>query len=76
VEILYVRPKRGALAFSVADGGGRDQDGVQNGEIAMAMESLRPFKGNPHPPQTVEPGDLILVIDSRGLRTAMVEVLP
>jgi len=74
VDLLYVRPKRGAWAFTVSDGGTRDGDGEVNGSIAMPLASLRPFKGNPHPPESVEAGDLLLVIDRRGLRTAVVEV--
>jgi hypothetical protein len=75
VEVLYVR-RGAAWAFHVSDGGGSDADGEQNGSIAMRLDSLKPFKGNPHPPKTVQAGDLILVIDPLGVRTAVTEVKP
>jgi hypothetical protein len=74
VEVLYVRPRHGAWTFKVADGGGRDSDGVQNGAIVMPVASLVPLKGNPHPPEIVFAGDVLLIIDPRGLRTAVLEV--
>ncbi|HEY0157369.1 MAG TPA: hypothetical protein VGF28_08805 [Thermoanaerobaculia bacterium] len=76
VEVLYVRPRRGAWTFSGADGGGLDADGEQNGAVVMRLQSLQRLKGNPEPPGAVEGGDLVLVIDPRRLRTATFEVQP
>lgn len=74
VEVLYVRPGRGAWTYTVADGGGRDADALPNGTIVMRLESLKPMKGNPHAPTAIEAGDLMLIIDPRFMRTAAVEV--
>ena len=76
VEVLYVRPHGGAWTFSVADGGGRDGDRLQNGTIVVPLASLTALKGNPHPPSTVESGDLVLVLDPDLMRSAAVEVQP
>jgi len=75
VEVLYVRPHGGgAWKFAVADGGGLDADGQPNGTIVMNLSSMQSMKGNPHAPATVQKGDLIVVIDPRGFRTATLEV--
>jgi hypothetical protein len=76
VEVLYVRPRGGAWTYSVLDGGGRDADQRQNGTIVMPLEALAPLKGNPHAPAATAAGDLILIIDPRGVRSASVEVTP
>lgn len=74
IELMYVRPRFGAWSFSVADGGTRDADLSQNGQIVIPLQSLISYQGNPHPPATVETGDLLLVIDPNGMRTATLEV--
>lgn len=76
VEVLYVRPPESAWSFSVADGGEDDGDGMQNGSVVISLSSLRPIEGDLAPPETIAAGDLVLVIDSRRLRTATVEVKP
>jgi hypothetical protein len=76
IEVLYVRPHLGAWRYAVADGGGRDLDGVANGTIVMPLLELKPFKGNPHAPERIEEGDFLLLIDPRGTRTATIEVHP
>lgn len=76
IEVLYVRPKRAAWRYAVADGGGLDGDAIMNGSIVMPLASLRPLKGNPPAPDRVEEGDFLLLIDPRGMRTAKIEVQP
>jgi hypothetical protein len=74
VEILYVRPRIGAWRFSVADGGGLDADLLPNGTIVMPLASMTALGGNPQVPASIQEGDLILVIDPRGLRSTSMEV--
>lgn len=74
IELLYVRPPARAWSFAVADGGGLDADGVQNGTIVVALSSLKPLHGNGERPSAVERGDVLLFLDPRQLRTATLEV--
>ena len=74
IEVLYVRPPARAWSFAVADGGGRDADGVQNGTIVVALPSMKPLHGQSGGPSVTERGDVILVLDPRQLRTGTVEV--
>jgi hypothetical protein len=74
VELLYVRPHRGAWSFGAGDSSERDADHESDGTIVVSLSSLRRFEGNPHPPDVIEPGDLILVIDPYRIRTAQMVV--
>jgi len=74
IELLYVRPRAGAWTFHAADGGGRDADAMQNGSITVPLASLKPLEGSGQAPASVEPGDLILMIDPRLMRASTVEV--
>jgi hypothetical protein len=74
VELLYVRPQGGAWFLSATNGGIGDQDHVQDTVIKISLQSLEPAEGSPNPPATTAAGDLILVIDPRSNRTAVVKV--
>lgn len=70
-EIIYVRRQVGAWFLSAMDGGLGDQDGDLNTVIAIPLQSLQPFAGNPGPPTAVAAGDIILILDPYSNRTAM-----
>lgn len=74
VELMYVRPKRGAWFISATDGGLGDSDGVQDTTISISLTSLETVQGNPQPPVTAAPDDLILMIDPRSNRTTVSRV--
>jgi hypothetical protein len=74
IELMFVRPGRGVWSFRAGDGGGLDQDGTRDGWVKIALASLVAYKGNPHPPATVEPGDRVFLIDPTELRAGDVEV--
>lgn len=74
IELLYVRPPARAWTFSVDDGGGLDGDGVQNGKIVVALQSLQALHGQAGAPAAIESGDVLLLLDARYLRTATVEI--
>lgn len=74
VELLYVRPPGRAWSYAVADGGGLDADGAQNGTIVVALSSLEPLHGDGDRPAAVQRGDVLLFLDPRQLRTATLEV--
>ena len=75
VELMYVRPKRGAWFVSAADGGLNDLDGQHDASIVISMQNLERVEGNPHPPDASDAGDLLLMIDPRTNRIAVVKVV-
>lgn len=74
IELMYVRPRRGAWFISATDGARGDVDRTPDAAITIALESFEKVQGNPHPPETIAAGDLILVIDPRSNRTAIIRV--
>lgn len=74
VEVMYVRPRRGVWSFRANDGSAVDGDGEPDGTVTVPLASMLRYKGNPQPPTTIEPGDVILVIDVRQIRVGRVEV--
>lgn len=74
VEMMYVRPGRGVWSFRAGDGSGLDQDGARDGWVRIALASMVAYKGNPHPPATVEAGDRVFLVDPTELRVSNVEV--
>ena len=74
IELLYVRPPSRAWRFAVADGGGLDADGEQNGTIVVALPSMKPLHGQAGGPSGTERGDVLLLLDPRQLRTDTVEI--
>lgn len=74
VELVYVRPHRGAWSFGTGDGSTIDADGQPNGVVVMPLSALKRFQGNPNPPEQVEEGDVILAIDSYRIRSAQLVV--
>jgi hypothetical protein len=75
-EVLYVRPRRGAWTFFAGDGAGIDADGRLDGIVTVNLATMDPFEGNPHPPETVQAGDIILAIDPYDIRVSQLEVAP
>lgn len=73
VELMYVR-KNAAWTFGVSDGAALDGDGVANDHIVISLQTLKSMHGNPHPPDQIEEGDVILMIDPRGMRSSVLEV--
>ena len=67
-RVLYVRPGSGAWVFSGVEGTSTDADGAEDAIITVALTSLQSLQGNDPPPGVTEPGDVILVIDSRWMR--------
>lgn len=63
LDLLAVRPKRGAWVMWVRDGGARDSDGAQDGRVRASFEDMRPL-GKAHAgPGGLEHGDLLVGID-------------
>lgn len=74
VELMLVRPNVGAWYVGATDGAGNDQDDLQNTTIAISLQSLQALDEGDGPPATIANGDVILLIDPRRSRTAVVKV--
>jgi hypothetical protein len=74
VELMYVRGRSGVWSLGAGDGSLLDEDRQRNGIIVISLATLQPYKGNPHPPERVAPGDLVLVIDPYEVRAGQYEV--
>lgn len=76
VELVYVRPRGGggAWSFGTGDGSLLDGDHENNGTIRLSLSSLKGFQGNPHPPEQVQEGDVILAIDPVRIRSSQLAV--
>jgi hypothetical protein len=62
-EILLVRPGKGAWRSKVSDGRSDDEDGFADGQIAAALDRLRPVAGTAEPPSRFDPNDVVVLID-------------
>jgi len=67
IEVLYVRPGRGVWGLTVGDGAQDDDDGVSDRSAAAALNRLIPVASSPPPPTDFAAGDIVVVIDPRGL---------
>ena len=65
LEILLVRPGRGAWALSVGDGGASDADRKEDGSIEADLAAMRPIEATEAAPAQLENGDVIVVVDPR-----------
>jgi hypothetical protein len=80
VEILLVRPGRGAWGATVGDGGQADDDGAYDGRLMAPLDQMRGIgAAPPAAPEHFSPRDVVVVIDPNrmevGLRQ-LVEVQP
>lgn len=67
LEMVVVRPGSGAWIARLGDGGPADADGVNNGHIHAQFADMSPLGGSGSPPATLQPPDLLLVVDTRTL---------
>lgn len=74
-EILWVRPASGAWAGRVTDGAGDDLDGTVNRGVALALRTLEPL-GTVPAPDTLQAGDVLVVIDPNQLTYRLATVTP
>lgn len=63
LEMLVVRPGRGAWRGRVSDGGPADLDGTDDGGVALAVASLVPLDATDARIERIRPGDLVVGID-------------
>jgi hypothetical protein len=75
MELMYVRPGVGSWTFGTGDGSDLDADGEENGSIVVPLAQLID-SGAGLPPETVDAGDVIMVIDPYQIRVAQLAVAP
>jgi hypothetical protein len=66
-DVILVRPDVGAWWLRAADGGPGDGNRAIDGTIRPSFGQMQPIQGSPAAPEAVADGDLIIVIDPRGL---------
>jgi hypothetical protein len=79
-QALWVRPGEGAWSTLLSDGGSEDADGVQDGQLTLALDTMQAVETTPSSgeasaaPDQLQPGDLILLFDAERLRGLSAEV--
>lgn len=68
VEILYVRPGRGAWGLTVGHGGESDDPDTPDHDISAALDRMVPIGASPPPPSDFGAGDVIFLVDPRHLQ--------
>jgi len=75
IHLLYVRPPAGVWGFDATDGSALDGDQEQNGTIVVPLSALERLETGPKaPPEQVRSGDVLLLLDSRRVRSTKVVV--
>lgn len=73
-EVLLVRPAVGAWRLRVGDGGESDEDGVADGTLRAALAGMWSLGDSPLPPERLQTGDVVVVIDTQNLQIAVVRL--
>jgi hypothetical protein len=60
---LMVRPAEGAWVIAGGDGGPRDEDGVTNGSLTLALDAFDPLGDSPAAPAKIGKDDLWFIVD-------------
>lgn len=74
LEVLVVRPKAGAWALRVRDGGEGDGDGVIDGRLAGVLDQMRPLEGSPEAPEAFQKDDVVLALDPTAMEITLFKV--
>lgn len=68
-HVVVVRPGVGSWYGMAEDGSRYDADGIRNGTIVFAPDSLVNLASRGRRGETIAPGDLIVIVDAAGQRT-------
>jgi hypothetical protein len=74
-DLLYAfvaRAQAGAWRLRAGEGGPNDSDGVQDGKITLQPGRLRALADSPAPPAALAGQDLVVIIDPRRMKYAVV----
>ena len=67
VDVLFVRPKKGAWLLDLWQGGRRDADGRDDANLRAGLTPLQAIIGKDSPPPTATARDVLILIDIREL---------
>ncbi|HVT56884.1 MAG TPA: hypothetical protein VHR45_00655 [Thermoanaerobaculia bacterium] len=73
VELLVVRPGKGAWGATVGEGSDRDEAATR-GTLAASLARMRPLAASPAAPSAFSAGDVVVVIDPNLLTYSVVKV--
>ena len=73
-ELLVVRPKVGAWALRVGDGGESDGDGEIDGRVEGIFDRMQPLAESPPAPSAFERDDVVLALDPAAMEITLVKV--
>lgn len=76
LEVLVVRPRRGAWAGRIGDGTERDGDRRLDGLVRVEPDRLEALTQGPPPPSVLRPGDRVVAVDPRTLEHFVFEPEP
>jgi hypothetical protein len=72
LDFLLVRPKKGAWALAVWQGGARDADTRNDDNLRLRTSAMEPLLGKESAPPHAVKKDVIVIIDPRALDIAVV----
>jgi hypothetical protein len=75
VELFVARPKVGAWRLAAGEGAAGDEDGMVNGSLRAALETMEPVAQSPPAPEELVAGDVVMVVDPRALEYAAVRLV-
>ena len=74
LELLVVRPQKGAWALRVRDGQETDGDGRIDGRLEGVLDEMKPLGDAPAPPSVFEKDDVVLALDPSAMEITVVKV--
>lgn len=72
LDFLLVRPRKGAWASAILQGGSSDADGRNDNNLRMRTSAMNPLHGKESPPPHVVKKDVLVIIDSYTLDLVVV----
>ena len=67
LELFWARPRVGAWEMAAGEGAAGDDDGERDGWLRTALTSMEPLETSPPPPDELQAGDVLVMVDPRAL---------
>ncbi|MEM7352046.1 MAG: hypothetical protein AAF657_14695 [Acidobacteriota bacterium] len=68
LQVLVTRAGQGAWSGVVVDGAASDLDGLDNGAVSLSISDLQPVAASGKPPESLQPGDVVVAVDTATLK--------
>lgn len=75
-ELLLIRPSNGIWTLTAGDGAVGDSDGAADGRMTNDLRTFQAFEESPPPPNRLEHGDLVFVVDPYALQLSVATFEP